>query len=291
MGIFSRIFGRKESAEAKAGVASDPPAPAPQGPELAVAPATQPNLQERAEDVTVKGSPKVNPLYRKTFFEVMGRYDWFTEDELKAMYEILAEAGEACIFYNSQCNEAYEKFFANKAGWSWTEAPDVKGLDIPATIQEICAKLKIADLKQILSECQIEVKPKDKKQDLVERIAGLGSVEELSQKFGTLKEIAENINGNNKKSMFDELMLHIGRNASTIETINRYKAMGITRAIWMHRPSAKKPRPSHMAMYMMSFDLNEGLFDPEVGRNILPGELPGCHCSMRPVLPKLPEKD
>jgi uncharacterized protein with gpF-like domain len=66
----------------------------------------------------------------------------------------------------------------------------------------------------------------------------------------------------------------------------RYQEMGITRAIWMHRPSAKKPRPTHEAMYMMSFDLNEGLFDPEVGRNILPGELPNCHCTMRPILPR-----
>jgi len=71
----------------------------------------------------------------------------------------------------------------------------------------------------------------------------------------------------------------------------RYQEMGLTRAIWMHRPSAKIPRSTHMAMNDVEFDIDEGLFDPEVGRNIMPGELPGCHCTMRPVLPKLAEND
>ena len=168
----------------------------------------------------------------------------------------------------------------------------MEGYDIPATMQEICEKLKIADLKQILSECQIETKPKDKKTDLVERVAGLGSVEELSQKFGIIKETAEKINGKNKCAMFAEMMRHIQNNAGGPSSeVARYLEMGITRAIWMHRPGAKNPRPTHMAMYGLEFDLNVGLFDSDVGRNVLPGELPGCHCTMRPVLPKLPKED
>jgi len=69
----------------------------------------------------------------------------------------------------------------------------------------------------------------------------------------------------------------------------RYQEMGINRAIWMHRPGGKVPRPTHMAMYGLEFDLNEGLYDPDpkVNRKILPGELINCHCTMKPVLPRL----
>ena len=72
-------------------------------------------------------------------------------------------------------------------------------------------------------------------------------------------------------------------------TRTRYQELGLNRAIWMHRPAAKVPRPTHMYMNGMEFDLNEGLFDsdPKVLRNIQPGELVNCNCTMKPVLPRL----
>ena len=72
-------------------------------------------------------------------------------------------------------------------------------------------------------------------------------------------------------------------------TSARYQEMGLTRAIWMHRPGGKVPRPTHMAMYGLEFDLNVGLFDPDpkVNKPIQPGELINCHCTMKPVLPRL----
>lgn len=65
----------------------------------------------------------------------------------------------------------------------------------------------------------------------------------------------------------------------------RCQSLGITEGIWMHRGGAKKPRPEHVEFNGQKFNLSEGLFDENEGRFVLPGELIGCRCSYKPVLP------
>jgi uncharacterized protein with gpF-like domain len=65
----------------------------------------------------------------------------------------------------------------------------------------------------------------------------------------------------------------------------RMLSAGITRAIWMHSGRLRHPRHSHVAMDGEEFDLAEGLYDPALGRKVMPGELINCDCKMRPLVP------
>lgn len=67
--------------------------------------------------------------------------------------------------------------------------------------------------------------------------------------------------------------------------IENCKALGITEGIWVHVPGMYTSRKSHIKMDGQRFDIIMGMYDPEVGAYIQPGELPFCHCIYRPVLP------
>lgn len=54
------------------------------------------------------------------------------------------------------------------------------------------------------------------------------------------------------------------------------KSLGCTQARWKHVPGQYTSRKTHMAMDGKTFDLNVGLFDEAVGRNVIPGQLPYC---------------
>lgn len=64
------------------------------------------------------------------------------------------------------------------------------------------------------------------------------------------------------------------------------KSLGCTHARWKHVPGQYTSRKTHMAMDGKTFDLNVGLFDESVGRNVIPGQLPYCRCVSRLILPK-----
>lgn len=67
--------------------------------------------------------------------------------------------------------------------------------------------------------------------------------------------------------------------------VNRARQMelGLTKAIWMHSHAGKHPRPSHVAANGKEYEIAKGcLIDNEY---IQPGELIGCRCASRPVLP------
>lgn len=68
-------------------------------------------------------------------------------------------------------------------------------------------------------------------------------------------------------------------------TIERNKALGITQGIWMHRGGSKNPRETHMAFNGQIFDLDVGLYDSDVGENVLPSVLINCHCTFKAVIP------
>ena len=64
------------------------------------------------------------------------------------------------------------------------------------------------------------------------------------------------------------------------------QSLGCTHARWKHVPGQYTSRKTHMAMDGKEFDLNEGLYDESVGRNVIPGQLPYCRCVSRLILPK-----
>lgn len=71
---------------------------------------------------------------------------------------------------------------------------------------------------------------------------------------------------------------------ATIEAV-RHQELGIKQAIWMHSHGGKEPRPTHVKMNNKLYDLAKGMYDPDEGRYVHPGELINCRCTMRPYIP------
>ena len=67
------------------------------------------------------------------------------------------------------------------------------------------------------------------------------------------------------------------------------KRLGITEGIWVHVPGRKSARRTHMDMNGKRFRLDEGLYDSNEGRRVLPGECVNCCCTYRPVIPTFGE--
>ena len=61
--------------------------------------------------------------------------------------------------------------------------------------------------------------------------------------------------------------------------------LGITEALWLHSHAGKTPRPTHVAMNGKRYDVAKGMWDSAVKRWVFPGELIGCRCVQRSVLP------
>jgi uncharacterized protein with gpF-like domain len=71
---------------------------------------------------------------------------------------------------------------------------------------------------------------------------------------------------------------------ATIETTRRLQ-LGITHAIWQHSAGGVEPRPTHVAMDGIAFELKKGMYDKDEGRYVLPGELINCRCTSRAIIP------
>ncbi len=61
--------------------------------------------------------------------------------------------------------------------------------------------------------------------------------------------------------------------------------LGATKGRWIHVPGMKSSRETHQAFDGRTFDLSVGLFDEDVGLNVLPGDLPYCMCQFEVLMP------
>ena len=97
-----------------------------------------------------------------------------------------------------------------------------------------------------------------------------------------------------------------GERAALIATDQNHKAkakientrrqqLGIKRAIWQHSSAGREPRPTHVEMNGVEFELARGMWDPDAngkgkGAWIWPGELINCRCTSRAILPGIEDK-
>lgn len=63
------------------------------------------------------------------------------------------------------------------------------------------------------------------------------------------------------------------------------KAYGATKAEWIHIPGEKSSRITHIEMDGKEFEIDVGLYDPDVGREVKPGELIYCRCAQSFIFP------
>lgn len=103
-------------------------------------------------------------------------------------------------------------------------------------------------------------------------LAGLSR--DLRKRYGITKRRAEFISLDQNNKSTSALMRA------------RQTSIGIEEGIWLHSHAGVTPRPTHLANDGARFSLRDGWFDPDpkVRRRILPGVLPRCRCSWRPVV-------
>jgi SPP1 gp7 family putative phage head morphogenesis protein len=72
---------------------------------------------------------------------------------------------------------------------------------------------------------------------------------------------------------------------ATIEN-KRRQELGITQAKWRHSTGGKVPRPSHIGPKMNGqlYDLKKGMYDPDEGQFVYPGQLINCRCTSMPII-------
>ena len=72
------------------------------------------------------------------------------------------------------------------------------------------------------------------------------------------------------------------------EAIKRVESerLGVKVGIWVHIPGKYTSRATHKAMNGKPFLLSEGMYDSEVKRKVLPGELVACQCTYRDFVPE-----
>lgn len=75
--------------------------------------------------------------------------------------------------------------------------------------------------------------------------------------------------------------------ATAVITRVRQQELGITEAQWLHSGGGKQPRPSHVkaSREKVRYTVSEGWYDPDVGKNIWPGELISCRCVAKAIIP------
>ena len=76
--------------------------------------------------------------------------------------------------------------------------------------------------------------------------------------------------------------------ANSVVQRARQIELGITESLWLHSHAGKMPRPTHVAMKGKRYDVAKGMYDSAVKKWIFPGELVGCRCVGRSVLPWIP---
>lgn len=69
------------------------------------------------------------------------------------------------------------------------------------------------------------------------------------------------------------------------------KDLGVQYGIWKHVPGKYTSRETHKAMDGKKFDLSVGLYDADVGKNVIPGQCINCFCQFRLALPDWATKE
>lgn len=75
--------------------------------------------------------------------------------------------------------------------------------------------------------------------------------------------------------------------AKAVIESSRRQELGLRKAIWQHSGGGKEPRPVHLKWGKegKEFDLDKGLYDPDEGEWVFPGQLINCRCTSRAVIP------
>lgn len=102
---------------------------------------------------------------------------------------------------------------------------------------------------------------------------GIGPLQEEIQKYGGMTE---------RRSR--NIALDQTRRAYQTVSIERSKAAGVKKGIWIHTGGTKEPRKLHKEYNGKEFSLTEGAPIGDNGENVIPGECIACRCTWTPIV-------
>lgn len=94
------------------------------------------------------------------------------------------------------------------------------------------------------------------------------------QKVGELSDVKAQLIARDQMNKIEQQM-----------ALSNAKAAGVRKGRWIHVPGLYSSRKTHIAFDHKEFNLDEGMYDSDVGRLVKPGELPYCNCQFQIIAP------
>lgn len=192
----------------------------------------------------------------------------------------------------------------------WYREFDVKARELAKWFADKTNKRTMAQIQRKLKEVGMAITPSytaAQKQLISEIVAeNVGMIESIPRQY--LREIQKVTTGAFKRGG-DRAMLtkYLEKVLKRVDDDTRHKAvliardqtnkatqqlaianaqaLGIKFAYWIHVPGKYSSRKTHIEMNGKKFNIDYGIHDSDVGREVKPGELPYCNCQMSFIVP------
>lgn len=195
---------------------------------------------------------------------------------------------------------------ADKWGKRWVSRFDEMSADIAASFAERSSRATQVSMLATLKAAGFTVRFKPTKaiEDAYRAVisSNISLIKSIPAQY--LKDVQTSVwnavmNGSDLETLSRDLVKNYGvsyrkaafiardQNAKAKATIEqtRRAGLGLTKGIWMHSGADKDPRKTHLAANGKVFDLAKGIYDKDVGKWVQAGELPGCTCTSRALVP------
>ncbi len=235
--------------------------------------------------MTKETKAAVKSFYKKPV--VKATFDSKESDAIKA-------AKALTDYLNNRFEELFSGSAFNIADSMLNEVDEVSGKSTRLNLKQ-ASKLTTIDLSSIDKGTQSIIKAsvieganliKSIPQQYMDRVKEM--ITDSITKGHGLAELIPNLE--NIDGMSDRRAKNIAydqtRKAYAGLNLKRSLNVGVTQGEWIHSGGSDHPRETHEEMDGEIFDLDEGLFDEDVGDYVLPAELPYCGCSYTPIIPE-----
>lgn len=252
----------------------------------------------------VKPNPGIRASYRKAMASMIRQMHEDYLREIDALYSAL----ESRITGDAKWRSPMERLndLLTKLSDRWTKRfAALASSIVPRTVKHIFTRVKDTR-RQTLKDLGFNIKISksrvmdDRVQALI--LASAADVESIPATYaGRVAKAVSNsvVAGLDREALTQELHKGLGielrkaRHISRDQTNKATQALarvtdeeiGFEEGVWIHVPGSKTSRETHIKMDGKKFKLGEGLYDSDVKRKVIPGELWLCQCDYEPLIP------
>lgn len=257
---------------------------------------------------------KVRGLFTPQLNDEHDAYDWFTPSHAVGTLDLhpgvrqtLTRDTETNLAIDSAYSVKYIDDVLKRWGKKWNKRFDKMADDIAKRFTSKAFRMTDVAMKAAFKQSGFTVGFKATRQSLqaykLTVADNVGLIKNLQQDFynriqqdvwasvragadmATLSSKLTNSYGITKRRA-DLISVDQNAKAKAVIETTRRQELGIKQAIWQHSSAGKTKRPVHVAWGRESkvFDLDKGLYDPDEGEFVFPGQLINCRCTSRAVI-------